>query len=85
MPKNKINYSNTVIYKILCKETIINDLYVGHTTNFSQRKSYHKSACENPNSSTYNTKLYKTIRENGGWYNWEMVEIDIFNLKVGCF
>ena len=55
MPKNKINYSNTVIYKILCKETIINDLYVGHTTNFSQRKSYHKSACENPNSSTYNT------------------------------
>jgi hypothetical protein len=70
-----------VIYKILCKETIINDLYVGHTTNFSQRKSYHKSACENPNSSTYNTKLYKTIRENGGWYNWEMLEIDIFNLK----
>jgi hypothetical protein len=78
MPKTKIDYSNTIMYKISCKDQTIKDLYVGHTTNFMQRKSLHKSACENPNSSS---KLYKIIRENGGWYNWEMSEIVVLNLK----
>ena len=81
MPKNKIDYSNTIIYKIICKDANITDLYVGHTTNFPQRKSSHKTACESSNCATYNIRLYKTIRENGGWDNWEMIEIDILNLK----
>ena len=78
MPKTKIDYSNTIIYKIFCKDATVKDLYIGHTTNFMQRKSLHKSACENPNSSN---KLYKLIRENGGWHNWEMSEIIVLNLK----
>jgi hypothetical protein len=24
----------------------------------------------------YNYKIYKTIRENGGWENWSMIEIE---------
>jgi hypothetical protein len=78
MPKTKIDYSNTIMYKIFCKDSTVKDLYVGHTTNFIQRKSLHKSACENHNSSS---KLYKIIRENGGWDNWEMSEITVLNLK----
>ena len=81
MPKNKIDYSNTVIYKIFCKNENVNDLYIGHTTNFSQRKSCHKNACENSKNSLYDIKLYKTIRENGGWDNWIMQEIEILNLN----
>ena len=81
MPKHKINYSNTTIYKIFCKDETILDFYIGHTTNFFQRKASHKITCENPNSSSYNTKLYKTIRENGGWNNWNMQEIEVLNLK----
>ena len=81
MPKTKIDYSNTIIYKIFCKDENTLDFYIGHTTNFFQRKASHKINCENSNGSSYNTKLYKTIRENGGWNNWNMQEIEVLNLK----
>ena len=43
MPKNNINYSNTIIYKIVCNDLNIKDLYRGSTTDFHNRKSNHKS------------------------------------------
>jgi hypothetical protein len=70
------NYLNTVIYSIHCKDESINDIYVGHTTDFCQRYKCHKSSCNNEQSKSYNLKLYKTIRENGGWDNWDMVIIE---------
>ena len=30
MPKTEIDYSNTIIYKITCKNLLVNELYVGH-------------------------------------------------------
>ena len=46
MPKIPIDYSNCSIYKIehIEDESLI---YVGHTTNFKQRKSNHKSNYNN--------------------------------------
>jgi len=78
MPKKIIDYSNTIIYKIYCKDECITDIYVGHTTNFIQRKSTHKAACNNQNN---DFKIYKIIRENGGWTNWDMIEIAKYNCK----
>ena len=78
MPKNNISYQNTIIYKIYCKDKTISDIYVGHTTNFVVRKYQHKQACNNTN---IQLKIYKTIRENGGWDNWDMVEIAKYNCK----
>ena len=78
MPKNEIDYSNTIIYKIICKDKSINDVYVGYTTNFIKRKYQHKVSCNNLNN---NLNIYSTIRENGGWNNWEMVEIACYNCK----
>lgn len=78
MPKNNIDYSNTIIYKIYCNDETISDVYVGHTTNFYVRKYQHKNAC---NDLKHNYKIYKTIRENGGWNNWNMVEIANYNCK----
>ena len=72
MPKTEIDYSNTIFYKISCKCEDNNELYVGHTTNFVQRKSAHKNSCNNPKSLSYPLKLYKTIRECGGRNNWNM-------------
>ena len=72
MPKTEIDYSNTIFYKISCKDETNNELYIGHTTNFIQRKSAHKASCNNPKSGSYPVKLYKTIRECGGWDNWTM-------------
>jgi hypothetical protein len=74
MSKNNNCYSNTIIYKIYCKDNNITDTYVGHTTNFLKRKEAHKCGCKN-----LNNKVYKSIRENGGWNNWNMVEIAKYN------
>ena len=42
MPRKPIDYSNTHFYKIVCKDLGIKELYVGHTTNFKNRKLDHK-------------------------------------------
>ena len=78
MPKQFIDYSKTIIYKIVCNDLNITDVYVGHTTNFINRKAKHKSDCNNPNSKSYNFKIYNTIRNNGGFENWSMIEIEKF-------
>lgn len=79
MPKNIIDYSNTIIYKIYCLDENVTDLYVGHTTNFFKRKHQHK--CSSMNEKYSKTKLYKTIKENGNWDNWNMVIIATYDCK----
>ena len=51
MTLKKIDYSKLVIYKIVCKNLHIIDLYVGSTTDFSSRKRMHHF-----NSKTENCK-----------------------------
>jgi hypothetical protein len=76
MPKQPMDYSRTVIYKICCNDLKITDVYVGHTTNFNQRKYGHKNSCNNESQKhAYNNKVYQTIRDNGGWDNWTMIQI----------
>ena len=79
MPRhNNCDYNKTVIYKIVCKDESITDVYVGSTTNFNARKSGHKSASvrfHNVNRLKHR-KLYITIYENGYWENWNMLEIE---------
>lgn len=76
MPKNEVDYSQTIIYKLCCKDPSIKDIYVGHTTNFKVRKNAHKKACSDASSEYCNQYVYKFIRANGGWDNWSMIEID---------
>jgi hypothetical protein len=78
MPRQNIDYSKTIIYKIVCKDVNITDCYVGSTTDFIRRKNKHKF-----NSKSYISKsefyVYEVIRNNGGWENWEMIEIEKYN------
>jgi len=83
MPRKEIDYSKTIIYKIVCNDLNISDVYVGHTTDFIRRKRGHKSNCNNPNDKRYNFKVYQIIKANGGWDNWTMVEIEKFPCKDG--
>ena len=76
MPKNPVNYDNTHFYKIVCKDTKIQDTYIGHTTNFTKRTYKHKDYCNNPSTRNYNIYLYQFIRENGGWDNFDMILIN---------
>ena len=76
MPLKQIDYSKTHFYKIICKNTNIKDIYVGHTTDFKTRKGCHKRVCNNSNDKNYNLPLYKFIRENEGWDNFDMILIE---------
>jgi hypothetical protein len=75
MPRTPIDYSNTIIYKICCKDITITDIYIGHTTNFYKRKNAHKNRYDNPNTKYY-CYVYQFIRNNGGWDNWDMIELE---------
>jgi len=79
MSNTNTDYSNTIIYKITCKDTTITDVYVGHTVNFVQRKHAHKQGCINTKTVNYKCKLYEVIRNNGGWDNWTMEIVNFFN------
>jgi hypothetical protein len=76
MPRTSINYSKSIIYKLCCKDPEIKDIYIGSTTNFRKRKCGHKAVCNNVNSKKFNIKVYKFIRDNGNWENWDMVMIE---------
>jgi hypothetical protein len=76
MPRLAISYANTIIYKIVCNDLTITDTYVGHTTDFTSRKKKHKD-----NAKVLNLKVYKEIRENGGWDNYSMVEVEKYPCK----
>jgi hypothetical protein len=78
MPKQDIDYSKGLIYKIVCKDLNVKDLYVGSTTNFEQRKFTHKYACTHPSYKSYNAQVYKFIRDHNGWDNWEMILIQLY-------
>jgi hypothetical protein len=78
MPRIVINYENTLMYKLVCNDLNITNLYVGQTTNFTTRKNAHKSDCCKVGGLHYDYKVYQIIRKNGGWSNWCMVEIEKF-------
>jgi hypothetical protein len=86
MPRQPIDYSKTIIYKIQHedKEELV---YVGHTTAFNTRKNRHKTTCNNEKGNHYNLKVYQMIRANGGWDCFKMVMIEEYpcsNLLEAC-
>jgi hypothetical protein len=81
MPKQATDYSKTIIYRIVCKDTSVTECYIGHTTNFTKRKYYHSFNCNHEKSKQYNFRVYEFIRENNGWNNWDMIEIEKLNCK----
>ena len=76
MPKKAFDYSKTEIYKIIHCDPDKDFCYVGHTTNFTERKKCHKISLKYESSSNSKHILYQMIRENGGWDNFKMVFIE---------
>jgi hypothetical protein len=64
-----------LIYEICCA----GKKYRGKTDNWQIRKSNHKSTYTNPLSLIHNIKVYKWIRENGGWCgcSFNILETDL--------
>ena len=78
MPKKNIDYSKTIIYKIVCKDVNIKDFYIGSTTNFTNRKRQHKNIAINDTVKSH-YYVYVFINQNGGWDNFDMIEVEKYN------
>jgi hypothetical protein len=81
MPKEKIDYSKSFIYRLCCLDVNIKEIYVGSTTNMRNRKYRHKSDCNNEKQKKYYLYVYQFIRENGGFDNWEMILVENYDAK----
>ena len=70
-------------YQIECKnKSETDDTYIGSTCEWIERMKNHQRDCNNPRRKHHNLKVYKTIREFGGWDNWRIIKID--HLKKIC-
>ena len=76
-----------IVYKLFCLDSDIKEFYIGSSTNFKKRKRDHKHNCNNENSNGHNLKVYKFIRANGGYNNFdyeillETIEDDIKKIE----
>ena len=73
MPRKLID--DYTFYKIVNINGDVEMCYVGSTVNIKERTKNHRLVCNNENSAKYNRKLYKTIREHGGWSEFQMLPI----------
>ena len=67
------DYTKSKMYKIVCRDESINEIYVGSTTTYFARRRKHISMCRLNKSQC---KLYVYMRENGGFDNFKMVIIE---------
>ena len=65
-----LNLNNYSFYKIVCKDPSIKDCYIGRTQCLIDRINGHMYKCKESN-----IYLYQFIRENGGWENFEVIEL----------
>ena len=68
-----IHYKTMIytIYKLCCDDT--DKFYVGSTRNRKERVRRHRD-----DSKVKDTLINKTIREFGGWDNWRMVDLEVY-------
>ena len=65
------DFQKAVIYKASCKDGRTKKIYIGSTTDMIYRIYKHRYCCNTPYYCKYNMPLYKHIRENGGFDNFE--------------
>lgn len=76
MPRKPVDYSKSLFYRIICRDTTVKECYVGSTTNEYNRRANHKSNCTNEKNKKYNFFVYRFIRSMGGWDNWQLIVIE---------
>ena len=76
------DYSKSSIYKIACKDPNIEEIYIGSTCNLVKRRYHHKYRCNNINGKSYNLYVYRFIRSNGGWSNFDLYVIEEFSCNT---
>ena len=68
-----------MIYKIVCKDLSIKDVFVDSTLNLSSKITSHKHWARNPEHQKIEDRLmYFTVAANGGFLNWECILIEAY-------
>tara|TARA_Y100000389_G_scaffold109340_1_gene106405 strand:+ start:9326 stop:10384 length:1059 start_codon:yes stop_codon:yes gene_type:complete len=67
------DYSKSVIYKLVCKNSNVIEFYIGSAKIFIRRMSQHSRATRKKD---HKRPLYKFIKKHGGFYNWEFVILE---------
>jgi hypothetical protein len=67
-----------IIYKI----SIGDECYIGSTKDLAQRKAHHKHSCNNESSNKYHYKLYKYIRDNGGFDKCDIIPVEEYECET---
>ena len=76
MPRKPIDHTKSCVYRLIYADVT---RYVGSTTNFTTRKGKHKSDCNNEKAPNHDVKLYRFMRETGGWSDeWSMVLVEAY-------
>jgi len=74
------------VYCIVCKDTSVQEVYVGSTEDLNKRIEKHKSDCNNKNNKEhYNLKVYQFIREHRGFDNWKFIWLELFKTDDTIF
>ncbi len=76
----KQDYHNSIIYHIRHMENK-EVVYVGSTTNFSNRKGKHKYSCNHEERKEFSSPIYCHIRDNGGFDCFEVIPIKSLKLE----
>ena len=74
------DFTNSVIYHIRHMESK-EVVYVGSTTNFSERKGKHKYNCNHEERKHFTFPIYCYIRNNGGFDCFEVIPIKSLKLE----
>lgn len=78
------DYKRSCIYKIVNQfDKDEKMIYIGTTTNWSVRKYQHRRRCNDEKDKGYNNKIYRYIRQFGGWNNWNMIKLEDYPCEKG--
>jgi hypothetical protein len=74
--KIEIPMKTGFVYKLCCRDLEVKEIYVGSTSNLKNRKHGHKRSCTIETDKDYNSPVYTFIRANGGFHNWDLIQIE---------
>jgi hypothetical protein len=72
-------YQKSIVYKIVSKDENETNIYVGSTIRLEKRIGFHLSDCLNTKKKSYKYRVYKHIRETGGFSNWEFEIVERYS------
>ena len=73
------------VYCLVCKDTDVQEVYVGSCQDLNIRIKHHRTDCNNKNSPKYYRKVYQFIRENGGFDNFKFIWLELFKTDDTIF